>query len=257
MRVFFIGNGFDSGVHSIKSRYIDFKEYLKKKNPNLLGILEILYDDSRLWCDFENELGYPKRESFNAYYAMNSNDFVIKELQNAFAEWTLVLNEQITNIQPKINNIKTDDKFLVFNYTNTLEEVYRIEKKQVCHIHGQCWMALFGYKNSIVFGHTKMPTTGEYKLDKFIEKSEKDTEKCYLNNKEFFDSLCNINQIVSIGVSFGKVDDLYFKKIIQKTNNNTIWYLSPYEYDNELVAKTKRIRDLGFNGNVEKFKDLI
>lgn len=103
---------FESSMHAIKSRYIDFKEYLKKNNPNLLGALEILYDDSRLWCDFENKLGYPKRKSFNAYYAMNSNDFVIGGLQSAFANWTLVLNEQTANLQPKINNIKTDDKFL-------------------------------------------------------------------------------------------------------------------------------------------------
>ena len=99
-----------------------------------------------------------------------------------------------------------------------------------------------------------MQTTDEYNLDKFIKKSEKDTEKCYSNNKEFFCSLCNIiNQIVSIGVSFGKVDDLYFEKIIQKTNNNTIWYLSPYEYDNELGTKTKRIRELGFSGKISRF----
>lgn len=33
--------------------------------------------------------------------------------------------------------IEQEDKFLTFNYTCTLEIVYEIEDRNICHIHGQ------------------------------------------------------------------------------------------------------------------------
>ena len=56
-KLYIIGNGFDIH-HKIKSKYSDFKNYVKEQDRNLFEALEKYFNSDELWSDFEETLAY-------------------------------------------------------------------------------------------------------------------------------------------------------------------------------------------------------
>lgn len=173
--LYIIGNGFDIH-HGIKSRYSDYREWLKEYDFDLYDKLCRLYDsideDDGWWNSFEQHLSAISFDYINKMYQdyspiYGSEDFrdadyhrasiqvgldididnLIENIGQSLKVWISSLNK------PNCGKLRIADKdecyFLTFNYTKTLEDVYNIPSEQLCHIHGSIDDSEF------VWGHGK------------------------------------------------------------------------------------------------------
>ena len=153
--------------------------------------------------------------------ARNIKEIVIM-IKNYFSEW---INQiQISNSKPIKNfeNLidKSNDLFLTFNYTMTLEELY--DAKNVIHIHGQQGDNLvFGHGNSqnhIEHYETEYTGSEDY-ISELHSELRKDTSKVIQQHKNYFKNLEILDSIYSYGFSFSEVDLVYIKEIYNRIHN--------------------------------------
>lgn len=296
--LYVIGNGFDI-YHQIKSNYKYFKKYLEKENEDLLEVIGKYYDtsdDSLLWWQFENALKdfdpTELEEQFSDYmpnYA--SDDFrdrdrydlqifieqglepLKDDLQSAFNNWILSLKQP--NITPKIE-FEKDAIFLTFNYTDTLERIYKINSNQIIYVHNKSQQN----GQDLIFGHSwqpkewakqreeKMPEglsdfeqeewmqqqsdnydysimRGYEAIDSFFSSIYKDSKSIIANHKAFFSSLSDVEVIDIIGHSLSIVDRPYFEEIAKHINKQKVLWKATYFDDKDAVGHTHFIESLG------------
>lgn len=153
---------------------------------------------------------------------------------------------------------QTDMLFFSFNYTKTLEKIYGI--KDVTHIHN-----CVGQK--LVFGHGEDGATyqeqntemllGSSFLDDMVMSFRKDTEFPMIRYKKFFKKLnCNVDKVYSYGFSYGKVDGVYIKRIINSILPDAVWYFTEFEAKDSEALRIKKIklRNYGFKGTFDIYE---
>lgn len=145
---------------------------------------------------------------------------------------------------------------MTFNYTETLEEVYGVNKDRICHIHGK-------QGENILFGHgNTRDYTDEYmkknigsessltELDNFLRK---ETEQALIEHKHFFDGIDDtIREVYSIGFSYADVDLIYIKEICKKLDVDALWYLNDFSLTDIQIFQ-KKLKECGFRGNFATF----
>lgn len=180
----------------------------------------------------------------------------VQSIVDYFSEWvdTIDINEEVKIKDDFLKIIdKDNDFFLTFNYTKTLEVLYKARK--VCHIHGeQGGKLLFGHGNDTDYYEENMNKNigSEAPLQEIQYALRKNTEKAIKDNEKFFSSLSeDIDKIYSYGFSFGDVDKIYIEEIcnILKTENIT-WYFNDFEDVNKRQEYEQMIRFCGFKGHV-------
>lgn len=239
-------------------------------------LIKIIDEASRLgdeWGDLEDTLGKLDYDSllddwdedneddgkYSELYRNEDNGRLIKEIvimiKKYFSEW---INQiQISNSKPIKNfeNLidKSNDLFLTFNYTMTLEELY--DAKNVIHIHGQQGDNLvFGHGNSQNhIEHYETEYTGsENYISELHSELRKDTSRVIQQHKNYFKNLEILDSIYSYGFSFSEVDLVYIKEICQSTTEDTTWYL--HEFDKaKCVEIQRKIRKNGYKGKFDFF----
>ena len=156
--------------------------------------------------------------------------------------------------------LDADAIYFTFNYTKTLESYYKIPSKQIIHIHG-----ITDNPTSIITGHNMklLPPTNDfddirlYECEKIIHndyfyKTFKPVESIIQNYKKFFCSLSNISEIIVIGHSLNEIDLPYYKMILSKVSDETIWNISFKDSEDKkdsYKAKKRILMDLGINEN--------
>ena len=158
-----VGNGFDVN-HGLPSSYANFKEWLKNNDINLFDFLNTYIDvKGNWWNDFErspSEFDIPKliREtplekrdsklppSFS-HPASWRLDSVRDAISLKFTEWVKTLDG--VEINKKID-LPEACLYISFNYTDTLERVYRIEENKIIYIHGKASRG-----DKLIYGHGK------------------------------------------------------------------------------------------------------
>lgn len=213
--------------------------------------------------DYVNNNGYDPTNSLNNWgdirdlegFQTNFNN-IIGFLNECFSGWikNIDLNdgypiEKFTNFV----DLKTS-KFLNFNYTMTLENLYNIPKENICHIHV--------FNENFIFGHGIMEDQtikyyNNYKdintaltFQQITESLQKNANRWLEQNKNFFARLNNITDIYSYGFSFSNVDLPYIRRICEVVNtNNAVWY--QYRYNGN--DYTKVLKDCGFNGKIQSW----
>lgn len=190
----------------------------------------------------------------------NELSVVIEKLSDYFTDWINTINlSKVQQIAAFGNLIGSEDVFLNFNYTETLEVVYRVENKRICHIHGK-------RGEELIFGHgedesddtydrnMQIYTGAENTLSEIHYMLKKDTDKAILQHKDFFDLLDpGIECIYSHGFSFGKVDLPYIEKICEcLPTKNMTWYLNDFDIHKHESYK-KILKDAGFEGEFSTF----
>lgn len=170
--LYIIGNGFDIH-HRIPSRYQDFKKWLLENDEDTHNsIVEIFgADEPTWWKEFESRLGepfpiqqYAENISFENQPDYGSDDYrdrdlyaaeyeverklggLIDSLKSDFQQWASEL--PLGNGDLSIKMETNDAFFLTFNYSLTLERLYRIPQNRILHIHGDALN-----KETIVVGH--------------------------------------------------------------------------------------------------------
>jgi len=299
--LFILGNGFDV-VHNMKTRYSNFKNYLEKQcqSDSALHDARIINLFSNLtyrldfeWSKLENDLGFLNFtdeiscytdeivDGYDEGYIAVTNMIstagnVLKDmelLEEIFAEWvkTIKIARKVKCDFADLISSHEEQYFFSFNYTKTLEKLYKVDK--VCHIHIlNNNRFLLGHGEELKkmkltvddFSKIKDYTLGHGNFDEIeaIDRTfnrihnllKKDVQKALSYHHSFFEGLRNIEKIYSYGFSYGEVDLVYIERILSEISGGkcVTWFLNNYnENDNKKFENL--IRNCGYKGNFGRF----
>ena len=220
-----------------------------------LGHLEFVeYFDTLNWCDDDD----------NEWHKVYRNEdiaanicHVVPMIKEYFSNWIDTI--KIFHAKSKINfsNLIDLDRdfFLTFNYTETLEQIYKV--KNVYHIHGKRGGKLIiGHGNNTDYYESYMSRHigAENYLCELQEEMKKDTQSIITQNKELFIKLGKVDKIYSYGFSFSDVDMAYIRELCNMSKTeNIVWYFNDYDKDKYETFKDKLVQ-CGFKGNFDIFK---
>ena len=266
--LYIIGNGFDL-FHSIKSRYADFKDYVAENDTKLKIRLEELFNADDLWWNFEetlaeidiDEIRDRASRVLTSYGDENWKDsghhdyqfeisqelnLVTVELIGWFKKWVLQL--AIPNHFSEVKlNLSNGGKYLNFNYTRTLEALYKISPSHITYIHNKA----IDESSILILGHSRKPinkllpseklnedefdevddsriSEGEDLIADYFSDTYKPTEQIIGEKVEFYNGLTDIDEIHVLGHSLSTVDIRYFEEIIKRVNKQVVWRASYY-----------------------------
>lgn len=267
----------DEKIYLDDFNYIDTEEFaaeiLLSTMDKVDGENWLNFEAALAHIDFSNKFPIPNhkenetQEEDNAlmkeyllYMDMVSSGFIActKWWQDFFKKWIreLQITIKVCNYESK-KSLKelfsrTEILFFSFNYTKTLEKIYGI--KDVTHIHNCVGQKLvFGHgEDDARYEESNMDSTlGSSFLDDMVMSFRKDTEFPMIKCKKFFKKLNrNIDKVYSYGFSYGKVDGIYIKRIINNISPNAVWYFTEFETKDSEAIRIKKIklRNYGFKG---------
>ncbi|WP_456078816.1 AbiH family protein [Mogibacterium diversum] len=196
--LFIIGNGFDL-AHKLPTKFDpDFKEIAKEyEYKNFWELYQT--EENEIWSDFERLLAYPDFNNlldiFDGlgpdYLSDNESDrdSIITEVK-INGNLTRALDEFAKNAEKALSNVKPldffssmldkKDIFINFNYTHTLEHIYKIPKENILHIHGEVG------KNNLILGYP----SGSYSPEKFyVDRSGKGRDYTSVNFEDYIQEI--------------------------------------------------------------------
>ncbi|WP_252224062.1 MULTISPECIES: bacteriophage abortive infection AbiH family protein [unclassified Clostridium] len=269
----------------------EFPEFLDRnsisnedlKKHELIERLEKYIPSEDLWSCFEEALGtldYEQLQEDNSSYLIGYGDddwrdsanhdyqYMIQEELNftndidyQFKRWIGILNTMVQPLQSiiEIFNIckYSQTLFLNFNYTDTLERTYGIERNSILYIHGKV-----GESMKLILGHhddffwnrksddVSQMTEEEYEhyceylqerdvreveaesiIKAFFKTTYKDTIKIIEQNKMFFLQQNAWRRVFVLGHSLSEIDFDYFREIRKNTLQSCEWFISAYSSD--------------------------
>ncbi len=279
-KLYIIGNGFDKS-HKLKTGYDDFHKFVISNYTDLENLFEDYFqlkkNENHLWSDFENDLGTFNWKSFynekNNIDVLDDNfrlsytygledelrqetDELVDEIKEAFENW---LNQIDLKQSYKKIDFESNAIFLNFNYTLTLEEVYKIPNERIFHIHGDVDNTPY----SLIFGHNKeqeeepeINENGDSNRTLFTDSQnaakypfyafQKPVNEIISKNKTFFETLRGIEEVVIWGHSLNQIDIPYFKEIMKQTKENITWNVGFYKVEEE-ETHLKTLQKIGIN----------
>lgn len=174
MRLFIIGNGFDL-EHELPTHFKKNFKSIAEGNEQRTDFWDIYQSsNSDIWSDFENCLAHPDfnelEEIFRGYEPDFSSDYerdrnaIITQvdlsgrLEESLYDFANLAEQKIVNkkaLSKFSKYFNHDDLFISFNYTHTLEQLYKITSNQILHIHGEVG------KDNLLLGYPE----GEFQPD--------------------------------------------------------------------------------------------
>lgn len=292
--LYIIGNGFDLH-HWIDSGFDDYGEWLKEHHSYLHFQLTENYNlkDKNKWKCFEHVLGELNVESQleeimgerrpewghmpeddkefddclrdyeaapdEAHYTFS---YLYNAVRDSFGEWVKQLSAADRGRMVLIN--RKDSWFINFNYTDSLESLYKIPQDKIIYIHG---CAKNG--DELILGHnkTKEELLHEWGLQPFDDDVEEETYnkiiKHLSNQRKPIEELIgklhfllnewkNINVIHVYGFSFSDIDMPYIEEIAHWIEcKNVKWEVSYFDDDEEELFVNKLV-SIGIpRGNIQ------
>lgn len=246
-----IGNGFDI-AHGVKSEYKDFKQYYNIHNR--CDGLENLFKLNGNWSNIELAL-----TNYDVIKILNTERYsyesILDELFQLFSQWVELIRLNIGPISEQYELYK-DSNFLTFNYTETLEHIYNIPSEQICHIHG----GRLDEKKKYIFGSggERDIMDLEQHSNESFDRYEAIEQIMATMNINYTKPIWELSQVVKKfvndkdiqmikvhGHSMGEVDWPYFKKIIEKVGEWTLWSIDYYNEDDiKQIRKFKEVNGL-------------
>lgn len=257
-----IGNGFDL-AHGMKTSWSDFHKWLHASGyTNLIYFLETnLGMKTELWKNFEKALGECSIDSIydqctkyikinhdhmmrSAFAIEDSPDLELlprkEELVKSFTEWikSIWISNELLLIE-----IPQEARYLTFNYTETLEKLYKIPADNILHIHGNIYNPIFGHgnfynDNDEEKSETTYQIAAKEKIIGMMNELHKDVQGVIAAHAEFFESLQDIDKIVVRGLSYGDVDFPYFEKTKEVVSDDCMWRLGWHIADDKSAASS-------------------
>lgn len=191
-----------------------------------------------------------------------------KELKSKFSEWiNQICLPTRTEIGELFLNIPNTAKYLTFNYTPLLTNVYQIPKSNILYIHGEA-----GEDKDLVIGHAWNPSEipspnnipnpesldirimeGNEIIYNYFVTTFKNTKRIIEANKFYFSDLKNITAIFILGHSLSNVDLHYFKEVINNIHLEKVTWVITYYGDDELESHRKTMHQLGVDNRLISF----
>lgn len=308
MNLNIIGNGFDLyhgfpssyyyfGSYIIKNDpefYEQFAKmynfrYLKPIGPQIAHEFEYMVEDI-FWRNFEEHLGeiddFFIVDTYETDLHLECNDPVDIEmnedeiaetLKHYFTKWVMdtldkdenydIILEELKNIYNEIFFNK-DDYFMVFNYTHTLQRLYKISDDRIHYVHGEC----IGEEDELIIGHGNSQridkiinhiemlmeenyytqawrnNINEYKcLLRYLERLKKDVNTHMMECNIFYNKIYgDLNYINVYGLSLGEVDIPYLKQIREKWPKSK-WRFSYYSSQDKVRISDVVTKSLNLN----------
>lgn len=244
-----------------KDKWSDFEEALGNINCNY--ILQLKNSDGMLLFDkyYSYDNHYREDQVEQNYFSYGwSSSRVFRMLPQVFNDWVKdTVDNKMDSIAPKhkfSELIKPDDLFLTFNYTLTLEKVYKVKSCQIYHIHNMVG-------TNLIFGHGKtdeeicaMAELCEPLFDdglEILKDLKKPVEFALEKNKDFFDRVGTVDEIYSYGFSYGDVDLPYIDKIITKLPEGCIWHINEHKSNgiSDYEKSKQKVINCGFKGMID------
>ena len=167
---------------------------------------------------------------FNAEYFNRD----LPNFKKSFDEWIDTIDFSHAFIDKNLIFTR-NDYFLNFNYTKTLQTLYGIKKTKVLHIHGEKGSdKVFGqsefYEDPLPLSTlTQEENDHGIEDDWRIEEAKgilnsipklfyKDCEAIIEDNRGFFDSVCEFDEIIFMGWKLGPQDIPYIEEILNNIN---------------------------------------
>ncbi|CAK7022458.1 MAG: hypothetical protein PEPC_00932 [Peptostreptococcus russellii] len=171
-----IGNGFDID-HGLPTKFNpDFKNISEKyESDNFWDLYQSREGD--IWSDFEKLLGNPDFNSLEETFICYGPDYLSDresdrngiiyqvdqsgKLQETLYEFANKAEVELNMKSPKLKFKKMftkEDLFISFNYTHTLEKIYKVDYKNILHVHGEVG------KSNLLLGYVK----GEFSPEKYV-----------------------------------------------------------------------------------------
>lgn len=233
--------------------------YKKMKSPIEDDFIYVVAED--LWKKFEEYLGNINEDSIvgtnledlglendDPVELEMNEDIMAENLKKAFTNWvrdTLDKKENYDLIQEEMKeakekvNFSDDEYFLVFNYTHTLQNIYKISEDRVHYVHGEC---LGNDNDELIIGHgndvgieeiknkidiledeydysqSSSNEIGEYNcLLNILREFRKDVNGCKSYCRDYYNRINgDIDLIKVFGLSLGEVDMPYLQQIKEK-----------------------------------------
>lgn len=279
--LYLIGNGFDCH-HDICSSYYAYLEWLKANKPNVYNEILEYYPEAKSekwWGDFENRLGeidlIPLIEQISLENQPDEDDYIrdhyidndagakdinnylgklISDIKATFNCWIVSL--PAANFAKKIAMDSTNSFFVNFNYTMTLEKLYRIPSRDVWHIHGSLSSKEFeighGKSDEDISNDAASPIPpynpykddpSDYGLDCIEDEITKNTRMCAVEqvkrirkdvhgiiqrNQDKFLRFSDVKHLYLYGLSFSKVDLPYITEVLDIIPKNASISISYY-----------------------------
>ena len=222
---------------------------------------------------YDNEWAYKLTdidEDDNIFHSVYENEDLTNSvvgayriLINLFREWVF---SELANIDfQKVKKLSKKPSFrkslfLSFNYTLTLEKLYRISSNNICHIHGNA-----GDRNTnIYFGHGDDTEFNEFEhyigvtdaYNSLKRELRKNTNQAVVDNINFFRKLSGIKKIYSYGFSFSDVDMIYLEELGRYVDVKKVrWYFNQFDWKNN-IQNVEKVKHLGFKVRVcRRWKD--
>jgi len=259
-RLYVIGNGFDR-YHGIASGYQDFAAYLAQTDRTVHRMIgEYFSADAQFWAEFETRLAEFDADQAVDYASQFLDDkgygdfqYELEQIGTGlsttltahFGDWIrgLAIPDRRSIAAPL--NIDPSARFLSFNYTPTLAQIYGVPRSQVLHIHGDA----ADLSAPLILGHgwERRPEdslnfkpdgpdddwrvrAGIEHIDDFFAATFKPTVKLIEKNRTFFDSLVDIREVMIMGHGLAEVDQPYLEAIMDRVDlATTLWTISVFK----------------------------
>ena len=230
------------------------------------------------WSDFETALGnidlfecfddlfevYDRDGDRNVFHeAYNNEDrasdlyYVIPMIKVFFSDWVNTIKPP-KRCLPDFSSLIDPEKdlFISFNYSHTLEELYRC--KNVIHMHGEIG-------SEIIVGHdgrqdysddnSSVPIGCFNTLQEIYDMLRKDTEGVIEKHYDELRAVSFCKQVYSFGFSYSQVDIPYIKHICGLLKDDVIWLFTKYDArdSTKIVRFKKDIVNCGFKGQFSIF----
>jgi len=244
----------------------------------LLDKLQKYIPQEDLWSSFEKSLGYLDYEKLKKncfdylnrhkdrnrmYHTNHDFQYIIQKELNftddidyQFQRWIDRLNKNVFSLPSILKILKEcadSVGFLNFNYTDILERVYGVPRKNILYIHGKA-----GENRKLILGHHDdslwrkehfqqeekfQETEADRIIGCYFRKTYKNTEALAVQNREFFSGLKDCGRVYVLGHSLSKVDFDYFLEIRRNSKSDCEWIIS-YDSKSDLEHAEKFVKSL-------------
>lgn len=202
-------------------------------------------------------------------------DALTKEMKQQFTQWILEVRKFPNSVNERTINLNKVGRYLNFNYTDTLERVYNVAEADILYIHNKA----VDDNSNLILGHSRQPKSiqpqtkpvnndeddhsddfrvreADQILDTYWKENYKPTNAIVAEQKAFFESLKDIEEVHILGHSLAPVDMPYFAEIAKNIDLKKVRWLASFHDKKKIPENKKALEEIGVAPDLIRFDRL-